>query len=102
MRLSTMELTEASRATHSLLDELGLDAYLFEVEPLEGQWEVRIECAVEDGWQALHFPINKDELVASLHDNATRSQLIADWRRRLAACKLTPAAPPPGRPRPVP
>lgn len=87
MRLSTMELSEASRAAHQLLDQLGLDAYLFEVEPLEGQWEVRVECAVDGGWQALHFPIDKDELVASLHDAGKRDQLIEDWRRRLSACK---------------
>ena len=42
MPLSTMELAEARQAVADLLEQAGLDAYLFEVEPRQTQWELRL------------------------------------------------------------
>ncbi len=88
MPLSTVELTQARQAVAALLEQLGLEAYLFEVEPRDGQWEIRLECAVQDGWQALAWPVEKTALLASGQDAALRETLLRDWRHRLASCKI--------------
>ncbi len=87
MPLSTMELAEARQAVAELLEQAGLDAFLFEVEPREGHWELRLECAAPDGWQALVLSVDKDTLLASRKDDEARRRLIEDWREQWA-CKL--------------
>lgn len=49
MRLSEKELNEARDTVQTLLEQLGLAAYLFEVEPRTDHWEVRVECAPDSG-----------------------------------------------------
>lgn len=89
MSLTTVELSEASQAAAALLEELGLDAYLFEVEPhLDAEWELQVECAVDEGWQRLCIPIDKEALLASRHDEARRRELMDEWRERLGTCKV--------------
>ncbi|MDX1251097.1 MAG: hypothetical protein IDH49_02345 [Gammaproteobacteria bacterium] len=87
MPTSITELAAAKGAAAALLDELGLEAYLFEVEPREGQWELRVECAVEAGWESVMLPVDKPKLLASREDAAVHAELLAAWRERLAACK---------------
>lgn len=87
MPLSTMELAEARQAVSDLLEQAGLDAYLFEVEPRQGHWELRLECAIPDGWQTLVLPVDKDSLLASRKDDDARRRLIDNWREQWA-CKL--------------
>lgn len=86
MELSIQMLAEAREAAGAALEELGLAAYLFEVEPREGPWELRVECAVPEGWETLIVPVDRRQLLASRTDRALRDQLLADWRRALAAC----------------
>lgn len=86
MQVTTAELVLARQAASALLDALGLDAYLFEVEPQDGPWEMRIECPVREGWQALQFAVDKDRLLASQTDDRARDELMAEWRQRLASC----------------
>lgn len=88
MTISTVELALAKEATRILLDELGLAAYLFEVEPRNDAWELRLDCAVADGWQSLRLPLDKAKLLTSLEDPAARADLLAAWRARLASCKV--------------
>lgn len=84
---STLELAEAREATRALLDTLGLASYLFEVEPrTDGRWEVRIDCAVADGWQSVVLPVSRERLLASRSDQQARAELLHDWGARLAAC----------------
>ena len=45
MPVSINDLALAREAVSKVLEELQLDAYIFEVEPREGQWEIRVECA---------------------------------------------------------
>lgn len=71
-----------------LLERLGLEAYLFEVEPREGPWEVRIDCAMSGGWQSVNLAVEKERLLASRHDDAICRELLHGWRARLAACKF--------------
>ena len=43
MSESIVELAQIRELVTKILDELQLDAYLFEVEPREGQWELRVK-----------------------------------------------------------
>lgn len=88
MAISTDELLSAKDAAQALLDRLSLSAYVFEVEPREGDWEVRVECALQDdGWQRCTLAVDKALLVASARDAGARQRLLADWGERLAACR---------------
>lgn len=84
--ISTVELAEAREAVVDLLEALGPVAYLFEVEPHPGDWELRVDCAVDGGWQSTILAVDKASLLASRTDAARREALLAQWRTRLSAC----------------
>lgn len=87
MTIGMNDLAQARETVGGLLEALGLEAYLFEVEPREGNWELRIECACEDGWEATTIPISGRELADCRDDPASRERLLNEWHQRLAACK---------------
>lgn len=89
MSLSIAELARARETTAELLDELGLEAYLFEVEAFGDQWELKVDCVVDAGnaWESTTLSIPREILLAS-GDAAIHRRLLADWRGRLGACKL--------------
>ncbi len=92
MNISTREFTQAKEATSHLLEQLGLETYVFEVEPREGPWEVHIDCALGDGWQTLTLPVDIDRLLGASSDETVRRQILKDWNERLAACLREPTA----------
>lgn len=90
MALSMTEVARAREVTAGLLDELGLDAYLFEVESGGEQWRVRIDCALDrESWQSITLSAPRSDLLASSGDEAARASILEEWRERLAACKMT-------------
>lgn len=88
MSLATTELAKARDTVASLLDELRLDAYLFEVEPRDEQWEVKIECAVAEGWETVTVSVSKETLLACLDERKIREQLLDEWKARLSSAKI--------------
>lgn len=88
MPLSITELYRARETAAGLLDDLGLEAYLFEVEPGTTEWEIRVECATEEGWEMLRFGVPFVDLVRSGDSDHQRHRLLDDWRHRTAGCKL--------------
>ncbi|MFZ5467571.1 MAG: hypothetical protein ACOZAI_09960 [Pseudomonadota bacterium] len=90
MTLGMVELARAREAAQEVLETLRLDGYLFEVEPTEAGWRVRIECAIPEGWETVNIEVDADTLVDSRNDGALRQQLVEAWRPRLEHCKLTP------------
>ncbi|MEW5973590.1 MAG: hypothetical protein AB1713_07520 [Pseudomonadota bacterium] len=88
MTLGMVELARAREAAQEVLETLRLDGYLFEVEPTEAGWRVRIECAIPEGWETVNIEVDADTLVDSRNDGALRQQLVEAWRPRLAHCKL--------------
>jgi hypothetical protein len=86
MALSASELIQARETTAELLERLGLAAYLFEVEPGERDWTVRVECAVDDGWETIVFPVDSDALLSEPDGEAMR-ELLEEWRPRLSLCR---------------
>jgi hypothetical protein len=86
--LSSIELAKSREVINDMLEQLGLQTYLFEVEPREGMWEVRVECATAAGeWQSIAVPLDPAELAASLSDDAARKRVLAKLAVHLAACK---------------
>lgn len=85
--ITTHELAQAKEAVSMLLEQLGVAAYLFEIEPREGPWSLRIDCALDDGWQSVALPVDKSLLVASREDIRAREHLLDEWRAQLHACK---------------
>ena len=81
------ELTQAREAVDSMLNELHVDAYIFEVEPKDADWEIVIECAIADGWERVKLSASRENLLGSIDDAAIHQSLIDNWRVRLAACK---------------
>jgi hypothetical protein len=88
MKLSTSELAEMRQTVASLLDELKLDAYLFEIEPREDQWEIKVECAIDEGWEAFRLSAEKDYLIHGFDDAVARDVLMDNWREALASCRI--------------
>jgi len=83
MQLSQKELTEARDTVQSLLERLGLTAFLFEVEPRTDHWEVHVECAPNGGWQSSVLNVDERWLAACRTDAAAREKLLEEWRKRL-------------------
>lgn len=89
MTLSIAELARARETTTELLDELGLDAYLFEVEPRDDQWELKVDCAMEEGvWESVTMLVPKEMLLTSHDDASVHRRILAEWQGRLVACKM--------------
>jgi len=94
MHLSTRQLIEAKELAAGLLEELGLEAYVFGVEPRDGRFEVHVERALADGWQTVTLWIDPDDLARLRTDERVRTVLLQNWRERLAASQQPGSASP--------
>ena len=82
------DLARATEATAALLEELGLKAYVFEVESHGVTWHVKLEYATEDNtWQDLTIVTPSRLLVRSLENHGVRRELLRYWGERLASCR---------------
>jgi hypothetical protein len=87
MTLSITEMAEIREVVGKLLDQLELDAYLFEVEPNEDQWEIKVECAVgEESWETVKLTAKKDILYHGADDAVMHQVLLDNWGEALSAC----------------
>lgn len=82
-RITTRELAHAKDAAGLMLEEIGLSAYIFEVEPRNGLWQVRVDYGAGGVWQSLTLSVNAAELIDAFTDNATRRTLVERWREAL-------------------
>ena len=90
MSLSIAELARARETIAGLLEELGLETYLFEVEPRNEQWELKVDCvmAADGAWESVTLRVPREALLTSQDDAALRRRLLAEWQDRFVACKL--------------
>lgn len=97
MSISTVELAKARDTANAILDALQLDAYIYEVEPRNADWELKIECAcdIDGGWEIVTFKVPKSMLLDSYESEVVRQSLFAYWKKKLRSCKLkeTPVDP---------
>lgn len=87
MTLSAADLARGRDIVGRLLDALGLEAYLYELGPGDGVWELRVECAVPEGWTRCAWNVSAAEVLASHADPFLRERLLQVWSEQLAACK---------------
>jgi hypothetical protein len=73
-------------AIQRILDELGLQAFLFTRETKDGSSLLRVECATNGEWKTVTVPVDDAELLASVHDTPVRKRLCEAWRERLRDC----------------
>lgn len=90
MDLTARNLAEAKETVGELLEQLGLTAYLFEVEPREDRWEVRVECAHNSAWQSSVFTVEDTALRASRTDRLVRDHMLSELQKRLTASDAAP------------
>ncbi|WP_455208032.1 hypothetical protein [Kaarinaea lacus] len=90
MSVTTLELAKAREAASAILEELQLDAYIYEVEPDDEDWELKIECAcdINGGWEMISLKVPKDMLLDSDHIHSAKESLFAYWKKKLNRCKL--------------
>ena len=67
-----------------------LEAYLYEVEPKNDTWELKIECAcdIDGGWEMVTLKVPKQMMLDSHEDHSARQSLLDYWRKKLDGCKL--------------
>lgn len=89
MTLSTEELATVRESANAILEELELDAYIFEVEPQDSHYELLVECACETdgGWATMSLTLPKDKMLAGFDNLEVRRQLFKYWNKKLGACK---------------
>jgi hypothetical protein len=92
MPQTTADIAQTRAVVERVLDELGLAAFLFTLEPKESGWQLTVECAGDGGWQTVTLPVDAGELRASVHDPAARDRLRAAWTKRLSGCARRSAA----------
>ena len=69
-----------------LLEQLRLEAYLFEVEPHARNWEFRIDCGINEKWQSAVLEISSTQLTASREAGPARDAVLSAWHEQLDAC----------------
>ena len=90
MSISTVDLAKARESANTILEQLQLDAFIYEVEPRDDVWELTIECAceVDGGWETITLQVPKRMLLDSFEDDKSKQQLFEYWKKKLVDCKL--------------
>jgi len=90
MSISTLDLAKARESANTILEELQLDAFIYEVEPRDDVWELTIECAceVDGGWETITLQVPKRMLLDSFDNDKVKQQLFEYCKKILADCKL--------------
>ena len=87
MKITTEQLAQARDTLATLLDEIGLENYVFEVEPNERQWGIIVECAVDEGWERVQLKASEDYILRGKDDAILHQFLLEEWSDALKACK---------------
>jgi len=87
MLWSATEIAAARETISALLEELGLAAYVFAIEPREDRWELKVECDIANAWETVTVPVAVQALLASRTDADVRKRLLQEWDAKLAACR---------------
>lgn len=83
MEWTHANLTSATEAVSELLARLGLQRYLFAVEPRGAGCEVRLEYAATEGWKTTTLQVDDATLLASHRDPNVHDALARKWRASL-------------------
>lgn len=84
MAWSASHILSAREAAREVLEEVGLDNYLFTLDPREAGWELKVEHPVSEGWQTVTLSVDRDLLLACRTDRSARRLLAERWRQRMS------------------
>lgn len=87
MPMTSSDLIQARLLIDDILNALEIDAYLFEIEPRDGHWELKVECAVDEGWGSYRVALNETELHAGFSDEEVRNKLKEQCWQSLSGCR---------------
>lgn len=87
MHQSFSQLAEIRDVVEKLLEQLNLEAYLYNIEPKEGQWELTVECAINDEWTTIILRANKEYFQHGNDDTVIHDLLLNEWRETLSPCR---------------
>lgn len=87
MTITTEDFALTRETVREMLDSLGLVAYLYELEPRDDHWELRVECALNGGWETVMLSVPESDLRCCRYDVAARERMLEAWRPRLEACR---------------
>lgn len=90
MPISMNELARAREVVSWLLEELHLQAYMFEIEPRGERWEILVECSMAGGWTRFRLSSAQDTLLQARDNALAHQQLLDDWGSVLSACVRKP------------
>ena len=90
MSITILDLAKARESANTILEELQLDAFIYEVEPRDDVWELTVQCAcdVDGGWETIMLQVPKRMLLDSFDDDKAKQHLFEYWKKVLADCKL--------------
>lgn len=86
MKISTSELALARETLNGLLDELGIPAYRFDIEPREESWLVTIECQSTKEWHTVTLDLPRAALHLPSRNPDRRRELMKRLDEVLSNC----------------
>ena len=85
MSFSSAEMDAAYEAASRILNDIGLGASQFSIEPQAGMWALHLERIVASGKATASVPFDHHQLKESLDDHEARARLRHDWTTKLAS-----------------
>jgi hypothetical protein len=86
MPLSTKEFAQARDIVGRALDQLGLKAYLYELEPADDTMKIRVECALDGEWEVVELGVDVDLLLRGMEDPGAQQSIQEQLRQAVSAC----------------
>lgn len=87
MEITSVQLERARETLSTLLDEIGLTDYVFDVEPGEQRWDVNIECAIDQNWECFHLTVDPEYIIRGKDDAIVHQFLLDEWSEALKDCR---------------
>lgn len=82
-QISIDGFARAREAAGRLLEQLGLENYLYKIGPNDEGWRLRVDFAFEGGWKSVTVLLDAERLLASTTDPQASRKMLAELRRAL-------------------
>ncbi|MFW5920409.1 MAG: hypothetical protein ACOCUS_01115 [Polyangiales bacterium] len=90
-RWTVESFERATLEVASLLEEVGLSDYRYEVEPADHGWRVRVERMSEGCWKSRDLHVSSETLTKARTHPEVRHVVLEQWRERLGGLAPSPA-----------
>ena len=87
MEITSNQLERARETLSTLLEEIGLTDYVFDIEPGERRWDVNIECAIDQSWECFHLTADPEYITRGKDDAILHQFLMDEWSEALKDCR---------------